>query len=129
VVGVYLRMFVGVGLDPVTDSDHISHHLRELFDVKPALARLRVHVARRVDGSPERERAVADTYDALVDVSSQSTHHDQLTAADVARELGCKQANVRFHVRKGHLAPARRDPYLFDRAEVDRFLELRRRSG
>jgi predicted short-subunit dehydrogenase-like oxidoreductase (DUF2520 family) len=51
----------------VTDSDHISHHLLELFDVKPALSSLRVRVAlRRIDGSPERERAVVDAYDALV---------------------------------------------------------------
>ncbi len=58
--------------------------------------------------------------------SSQSNHHAQLTAADVANELGCKPANVHFHVREGHLWPARTNPYLFDRAEVDRFIDQRR---
>jgi MerR HTH family regulatory protein len=86
---------------------------------------------RAVDLEGRRWAANADVSesDAPDDESSQSTNHEQLTAADVAKELGCQQANVRFHVRKGHLTPARRDPYLFDRAEVNRFLELRRKSA
>jgi hypothetical protein len=83
---------------------------------------------RAVDLEGRRWAANADVsnQDASGEDSPQSTHHDQLTAADVAKELGCKQANVHFHVRQGHLTPARRDPYLFDRSEVDRFLERRK---
>jgi hypothetical protein len=86
---------------------------------------------RAVDLEGRRWAADANVsnHDVSSEKSAQSTHHEQLTAADVANELGCKQANVRFHVHKGHLTPARRDPYLFDRAEVDRFLELRRKSA
>jgi hypothetical protein len=83
---------------------------------------------RAVDLEGRRWAANADVsnQNAAGEEPSQSTHHEQLTAADVANELGCKQANVRFHVRKGHLTPARRDPYLFDRAEIDRFKAQRK---
>jgi hypothetical protein len=86
---------------------------------------------RAVDLEGRRWVANADVSksDAAEEDSSQSTHHDQLTAADVAEALGCKPANVRFHVRKGHLTPARRQPMLFDRSELDRFKSQRRESA
>lgn len=86
---------------------------------------------RAVDLEGRRWAACADVSnrDASSDESSQSIHHDQLTTAEVAKELGCGAPNVRFHVRRGHLTPARRDPHmLFDRSELDRF-KARRESA
>ena len=62
--------------------------------------------------------------DDLQPESAELTH-EPLSVAEVAELLGCKSPGVRYHVREGHLAPCRRDPYLFDPSEVDRFLAAR----
>jgi len=54
---------------------------------------------------------------------------DLLTVADVAARFGCSAANVRRLIGEGQLAPARRKPYLIDRAEVERLIRQRRDSA
>jgi hypothetical protein len=82
---------------------------------------------RAVDLEGRRWATNADVSipNASSDEPPQSDDHAQLTAADLASELGCTPANIRFHVRKGHLTPARRDPMLFDRSELDRYKSRR----
>jgi hypothetical protein len=51
--------------------------------------------------------------------------HDLLAVVDVADEIGCTQSNVRRLIAAGKLSPIRSKPYIFDRAEVERFTRTR----
>ena len=78
-----------------------------------------------LEGRRWATRVDASNDDVSEDEPPQSTHA-QLTAAEAAEALGCTPANVHFHVRKGNLSPARTNPYLFDRAELERFKSCRK---
>ncbi len=65
----------------------------------------------------------------ISEIPSQS-NYEQCTTNDLAKEFGCTPGNIRDHVRRGRLSPARREPHmLFDRAEVERFKEWRQESA
>ena len=80
---------------------------------------------RAVQLEGERDTGVrASEPNIGADESSQSTR-DQLTTAELAAELVCTANNVRDLARRGRLTPTRRAPYLFARAEVDRYKSRR----
>ena len=63
--------------------------------------------------------------DPQAEIPAESMSNEQLTVAEVAELLGVKPPTVRFHVRERRISPARRNPYMFDPAEVARFVAIR----
>ncbi|MGH9089989.1 MAG: helix-turn-helix domain-containing protein [Acidimicrobiales bacterium] len=53
------------------------------------------------------------------------SERDLLTAADAASAAGCTASAIRAAVAAGRIEPCRRRPYLFERAEIDRFARAR----
>ena len=80
--------------------------------------------AVQLEGERQTGADVSKSTTGLLD-PSQSKDREPLTSNEVAIELSCTSNNVRDLARRGRITPTRRAPYLFDRAELDRYKSRR----